>query len=43
MRKENNLKKRYPDTDTFHWYNANPKGVITTDCVIIKNVLKNTK
>ena len=34
MRKENNLKKRYPDTDTFHWHNANPKGVITTDCVI---------
>lgn len=23
---------RYPDTETFHWYNANPKGRITGDC-----------
>ena len=26
--------KRYPDTDTFHYHNANNKGKITTDCVI---------
>ena len=24
---------KYPDTDTFHYYNANPKNKITTDCV----------
>ena len=24
---------KYPDTDTFHFYNANPKGRITGDCV----------
>lgn len=27
-------KLKYPDTDTFHYYNANPKNRITTDCVI---------
>lgn len=26
--------KKYPDTKTFHFYNANPKGRITGDCVI---------
>lgn len=30
MRRE----EKYPDTSTFHFYNANPKGRITTDCVI---------
>lgn len=25
---------KYPDTKTFHYYNANPKNRITTDCVI---------
>ena len=27
-------KLKYPDTNTFHYYNANPKNRITTDCVI---------
>ena len=31
--KELNRKKKYPDTTTFHWHNANPHGVITGDCV----------
>ena len=26
--------QKYPDTDTFHYYNANPKNRFTTDCVI---------
>lgn len=26
--------QKYPDTSTFHYYNANPKNRITTDCVI---------
>lgn len=26
--------QKYPDTNTFHYYNANPKGRITTDYVI---------
>jgi hypothetical protein len=26
--------KKYPDTDYFHFYNANPKGKMTTDCVV---------
>lgn len=26
--------QKYPDTNTFHFHNANPKGRITTDCVI---------
>lgn len=26
--------ERNPDTSTFHFYNANPKNKITTDCVI---------
>ena len=26
--------ERYPDTFTFHWHNTNPKGRLTTDCVI---------
>ena len=25
---------KYPDTDTFHFHNANPKEKLTTDCVI---------
>ena len=25
--------QKYPDTDTFHFYNANPKGKYTGDCV----------
>ena len=25
---------KYPETRTFHYYNANPKNRITTDCVI---------
>lgn len=25
---------KYPDTDTFHFHNENPKGKFTTDCVI---------
>lgn len=31
---EKKRKKKYPDTEVFHWFNANPKGKITTDCVI---------
>ena len=27
-------KAKYPDTDTFKYYNANPKGKITCDCVV---------
>lgn len=26
--------KKYPDTDYFHFHNANPKGRMTSDCVI---------
>lgn len=26
--------EKYPDTKTFHYYNANPKNRITTDCVV---------
>ena len=26
--------EKYPDTQTFHFHNANPKNRITTDCVI---------
>ena len=26
--------QKYPETSTFRYYNANPKGRITTDCVI---------
>ena len=28
-----NRKERYPDTDTFSYFNANPKNKITGDCV----------
>lgn len=28
------LKEKYPDTRTFHNYNANPKNKITGDCLI---------
>ena len=27
-------KQKYPDTDYFHFHNANPKGKMTTDCVV---------
>lgn len=27
-------REKYPDTDYFHFHNANPKGKVTTDCVI---------
>lgn len=26
--------QKYPDTSTFHYFNANPKGRITTDCCV---------
>lgn len=26
--------QKYPDTATFHYHNANPKGRFTTDCVV---------
>jgi len=26
--------QKYPDTSTFHWYNANPHNKYTDDCVI---------
>lgn len=26
--------EKYPDTETFHFHNENPKGKFTTDCVI---------
>ena len=26
--------EKYPETSTFHFYNANPKNKLTTDCVI---------
>jgi len=26
--------KKHEDTDTFHFYNANPKGLRTSDCVV---------
>lgn len=26
--------QKYPDTSTFHFYNANPKNRFTTDCVV---------
>ena len=26
--------EKYPETSTFHYYNANPKNRITTDCVV---------
>lgn len=29
-----NRQDKYPDTSTFHWYNANPKNKYTNDCVI---------
>lgn len=34
MKTNERLKKKYPDTDTFHFHNANPKGKITPDCSI---------
>lgn len=29
-----NRQQKYPDTSTFHWYNANPHNKYTDDCVI---------
>lgn len=29
-----NRKQKYPDTKTFHFYNANPKGNYACDCVV---------
>ena len=34
MNLQEKRKQKYPDTKTFHYYNANPKNKITTDCVI---------
>lgn len=34
MKNNERLRKKYPDTDTFHFHNANPKGKITPDCSI---------
>lgn len=31
---EQRYKDKYPDTETFTWYNANPKHKFTNDCVI---------
>lgn len=33
-KREERLQKKYPNTSCFTWYNANPKGKLTTDCVI---------
>lgn len=32
-KQEERLMQKYPDTDTFRWYNANPEGHITEDCI----------
>ena len=29
-----NRAQKYPDTSTFRYYNANPKGRLTTDCAV---------
>lgn len=34
MTQEQRRRLKYPDTDTFHYHNANPKNKITTDCVV---------
>jgi hypothetical protein len=34
MTLEEKRRAKYPDTDTFCYYNANPKNKVTTDCVI---------
>lgn len=31
--KNKRYREKYPDTDTFHFHNANPKTNITSDCV----------
>lgn len=33
-RKEINRKSKFPDTRTFTWYNHNPYGKLTGDCVV---------
>ena len=34
MTQEERRKAKYPNTDTFKYYNANPKNKLTGDCVI---------
>lgn len=34
MTQEQRRRQKYPDTYYFHYHNANPKGRVTTDCVI---------
>lgn len=34
MTREEKRRSKYPETESFHYYNANPKNRITTDCVI---------
>lgn len=34
MTLEEKRRRKYPNTDTFMYYNANPKNKVTTDCVI---------
>ena len=34
MTKEEKRKQKYPDTETFHYYNANPKNRLGCDCAI---------
>lgn len=34
MTREEKRKNKYPETHTFHYYNANPKNRFTGDCVV---------
>ncbi len=34
MTQEERRRRKHPDTDTFHYHNANPKNKLTTDCVV---------
>lgn len=34
MIREEQRRSKYPETDTFHYHNANPKNRITTDCIV---------
>ena len=34
MTQEQRRKQKHPDTRVFHYFNANPKNKITTDCVV---------
>ena len=29
-----NRQQKYPNTESFYYFNANPKNKLTTDCVI---------